>query len=263
MKLKDKVAVITGGASGIGEVAAYDLAEHGVKIVVGDVNEEAAKKVVENITQKGGSACYSVGNVTEEKDVKALMDKALSEYGQINVVLPSAGVIRDGLMVSPDRETGKIGKFMSLEDFRLVVDINLVGTFLTLREAAIRMIDNHFEGVLFTMASVQKVGGVGQLNYSSTKAAVAMWPKLLVGEFNMRNIDYIRVVGISPGYVNTAMVQKMNEKAREAIIKSSHIGRLSEPSEIASAIRFCIENDAMDGTTLEVQGGVISGMIAK
>ena len=263
MKVDSSVAVITGGASGIGEAIAMNLAKQGAKIVLGDLNKEALERVVKNITESGGKAVYELCNVTKDEDVSLLMDKAVETYGSINVVVPCAGIIRDGLFISTDRETGKVKKAMTTDQFRQVVDINLTGSFITLREAAIRMVNNGYKGVLFTISSIQKAGGVGQLNYSSTKAALAMWPKLLVGEFQMRNIKDIRVVSIAPGYVGTPMVKGMNQKALESILSQVHLGRLIDPDEIADTIKYVITNEAINATCIEVTGGTISGMIAK
>ena len=263
MELRDKVAVITGGGSGIGEAVAKHLSGSGMKVVLGDISQEAMDKVKAGIEKAGGKAETVVCDVTKEENVAALMDKAIDSFGAINAVVPCAGIIKDGLMISTDRETGKVKKTMSTEQFRSVIDINLTGTFITLREAAARMVDNGCKGVLFTISSVQKAGGVGQLNYSSTKAALAMWPKLLVGEFQMKNIKDIRVVSIAPGYVGTPMVRGMNQKALEAILSGVHLGRLIEPEEIADTIRYVITNDAVNATCIEVTGGTISGMIAK
>ena len=263
MQIDNIVAVITGGGSGIGESIAINLAKQGAKIVLGDLNKEALEQVVHVITEAGGKATYQVCDVTKDEDVSALMDKAVETYGALNVVVPCAGIIQDGLMVSTDRETGKVKKTMTTDQFRKVIDINLTGAFITLREATVRMIDNRYKGVLFTISSVQKVGGVGQLNYSSTKAALAMWPKLLVGEFQMKNIKDIRVVSIAPGYVGTPMVKGMNRKALDSILSQVHLGRLIEPAEIADTIRYVITNEAINATCIEVTGGTISGMIAK
>lgn len=263
MNVKEQVFVITGGASGIGEAVARYVAAAGARVVIGDMNQEGVDRVVTEINGAGGKATGTTVDVTNEEDTAKLMDFAIDSFGSINVVVPCAGVIRDGMFVSTDRETGKVKKFMSVADFRFVVDVNLTGTFLTLREAAIRMIDNGWGGVLFTISSIQKQGGVGQLNYSSTKAAVAVWPKILVGEFAMRNISNIRVTSIAPGYVGTAMVRGMDQKALDRIVSSTHIQRLIEPDEIAKLITTVVENDAIDGATMEITGGMISGMIAK
>lgn len=263
MNVENQVVVVTGGASGIGEAVARYLASKGAKIVIGDMNQEGIDRVVADIKTTGAEAAGTVVNVTKDEEVSSLMDFAIEQFNAINVVVPCAGIIRDGLFVSTDKETGKVKKFMSTEDFRLVLDVNLTGTFITLREAAIRMVDNGWGGVLFTISSIQKQGGVGQLNYSSTKAAVALWPKILVGEFAMRKITNIRVNSIAPGYVGTPMVRGMNQNALDKILSSVHVERLIEPEEIAQAIAMVVENDAIDATTIEVTGGVISGMIAK
>lgn len=263
MNVKNAVVVITGGASGIGKAIALDFAKHGARLVLGDLNEEALKATEVEIKALNAEVVWSICNVTSEEDTIKLMNLAISKFGAINVVVPCAGIIKDGLMISTDKETGKVKKTMSLDDFKKVIDINLVGTFLSLREGASRMVDNNCSGVLFTISSVQKVGGVGQLNYSSTKSALAMWPKLLTGEFNMKGINNIRVVSIAPGYVGTDMVKNMDKGALDKIISAVHIKRLIEPSEIAMTIRHVVENDAIDATCIEVTGGTISGLIAK
>jgi len=263
MEVKGSVAVVTGGASGIGEAVAKGLAQSGVRVMLGDVSQEGLDRVEKEIRDAGGEAASQVVDVTSDEETGRLMDTAIEKFGSINSVVPCAGIIRDGLFISTDKETGKVKKFMSTDDFRKVVEVNLTGSFITLREAAVRMVDNGYPGVLFTISSIQKAGGVGQLNYSSTKAALAMWPKVLIGEFQMRNIKDIRVVAIAPGYVGTPMVRSMDQKALDKIVSNAHIGRLIEPTEIADTIRYVITNDAINATTIEVAGGTISGMIAK
>ncbi len=263
MNTRDTVAVITGGGSGIGEVTAKVLAAEGVSIMLGDIEESQVSRVAGEITEEGRAASFAVCDVTKEDDTAKLMDKAMTQFGAINFVIPCAGVIRDALFISTDKETGKIKKSMSLDQWKAVIDINLTGTFLTLREAAVRMVDNRCPGVLFTISSIQKQGGVGQLNYSSTKAALALWPKILVGEFQMKHIHNIRVVSVAPGYVGTAMVRNMNQKALDAILSQVHLKRLIEPEEVARAILSIIRNDAINATCVEITGGMISGMIAK
>jgi len=263
MELKGAVAVVTGGASGIGEAIVKSLAAKGVSVVIGDMNQEGINRVVEEIKKAGGKAAGKALNVTDDAETGALMDFAIQEFGAINVVVPCAGIIRDGLFVAPDKETGKVKKSLSTADFRAVIDVNLVGPFITLREAAVRMVNNGWKGVLFTISSIQKQGGVGQLNYSSTKAAMALWPKILVGEFQMKGIKGIRVVSIAPGYVGTPMVKGMDQGALGKILSGVHLGRLIEPSEIADTIAWAVSNDAVNATCLEVTGGMISGLTAK
>jgi 3-oxoacyl-[acyl-carrier protein] reductase len=239
-------------------VALY-LAERGVKVMIGDLDQAKIQEAERKHSNIRGKVC----NVTDENQVAGLMEETVKVYGQINIVVASAGIISDGLMVSPDRETGKVRKVMSAEQFRKVIDVNLVGCFLTLRESVSRMVDNSWEGVLIPISSINKEGAVGQLNYSSTKAAVALWPKILAGEFSLKGIGNIRIVGVAPGYVGTPILKGMNPKALEAVLKEVHIGRLIEPEEVAFLIEQIILNEALDATTVEITGGVLASKIAK
>lgn len=259
MNVSGSVAVITGAASGIGETVAKELAKDGVKVVLGDMVEPELNRVVDEIQSAGGQAIGVVGDVTNEDDVAKLMDTAVDKFGAINIVHANAGIIKDGLMINPDRETGKVKSVMSTEAFRAVMEVNLVGSFLTVREAARRMVDNGWKGLLVLTSSINKVGQVGQLNYSSSKVAVALWPKILAGEFHMRKIKDIRVIGIAPGYAATPLLTGMNPKALEAILNDIHLGRLVEPKEIAALIKHAAENEALDGTTIEISGGITYG----
>ena len=134
LEIKDSVAVITGGASGIGLVMAQYWAKRGGKVVIGDINEEALKSASEVID---GETKTVLCNVTDENTCTALADVAIEAFGQINFVAPFAGIIMDGLMISTDRNTGKVTKKMPLEQFQKVVDINLTGVFLTVRELSL------------------------------------------------------------------------------------------------------------------------------
>ncbi|MBL8528718.1 MAG: SDR family NAD(P)-dependent oxidoreductase [Burkholderiales bacterium] len=258
MQVKGSVVVITGGGSGIGEVVAKEMAKGGAKVVLGDMNQEGLDRVVNEIKAAGGEAIGVAGNVTKEEDVAALMDAAMSKFGAINVVFANAGIISDGLVVNTDK-AGKVKSVMSVQAFRSVIEVNLVGAFLTVRESVRRMVDNGCKGVVILTSSINHTGQVGQINYSSTKASLALWPKILVGELAMKGISGIRVAAIAPGYTATPILLGMNQEALNAILKDVHVGRLVEPTEIASAFRFIVENDAVDGTLIEVTGGVTYG----
>jgi 3-oxoacyl-[acyl-carrier protein] reductase len=263
MEMKGAVAVVTGGASGIGEAAARAMAAKGAKVVLGDMDLKGLERVAKDITAEGGEAVFAKCNVTSDEDVADLMDLAIKKFGALNVCVASAGIIKDGLMLNVDKETGKVKKAMTTDQFRAVIDVNLTGAFITLREAALRMVNNGYPGVLIPISSVNKAGQTGQLNYSSAKAALALWPKILVGEFQMRGIQNIRCVAIAPGYVGTPMVKGMNQEALTGLLKGVHIGRLIEPEEIARSIIYSVENDAMDATCLEITGGLIANGLAK
>lgn len=263
MELKNSVIVITGAASGIGEAAAIALAEAGANVVLGDMNEAGLNVVKQKIITNGGKAAAAVLNVTDEASVQAFMDFAIAQFGSINVVLACAGIIRDSFLVTPDRETGKVKKFMTTDQFKQVIDVNMTGVFITLREAVIRMVDNKWEGVLIPMSSINKSGELGQLNYASTKASVALWPKILAGEFHARGIKNIRIAAIAPGYVETPILSSIKPEVLQGIINEIPLGRLVKTDEIISTIKFIVENNAIHGTTLEVSGGIVGKGLAK
>jgi 3-oxoacyl-[acyl-carrier protein] reductase len=256
MQVKGAVALITGGANGIGECCAKTLAAVGARVSICDILPEQIERVVKEIRAAGGGVIGVQGNVVKEADQARFIEETVKAFGQLNIVIPSAGIIRDGTVVTTDRDSGKVVRKMSLEQWQQVIDVNLTGTFLTVRDSIEAMVNGGWEGIICLMSSINKEGQVGQLNYSATKAAVALMPKILVGEFLIRKIHNIRVVAIAPGYVNTAILKGMNQEALAAILKDVHSGRLVEPEEIAASIMHCIENDAINATTIEVTGGL-------
>lgn len=257
--IRESVTLVTGAASGIGAATASALAARDSRLVLGDVDEEGLARLADRLEASGAQVAWRRTDVTDEADVAALADLALDRFGALNVVLPSAGIFRDAFLVRV--KEGRVARTMSTDQFRAVVDVNLTGTFLTVREAAVRMIDGGHRGVLFTMSSINKEGELGQLNYAASKVAVGAWPKQLVGEFHAQGVRGIRVVGIAPGYVDTPILQGMPEAARERVLARVPSGRFIRPDEISALIAHVVENDAIDATTLEIAAGALaSGM---
>ena len=129
-----------------------------------------------------------VCDTTKEDDCAKLADLAIEKFGCLNLVAPCAGIIRDGLLVAPDRETGKVTKKMALANFQAVIDINLTGVFLTVRECAERMINHGCRGLICLFSSTGSLGTAGQINYSSTKAAMSVMPKVITAELFRRGL---------------------------------------------------------------------------
>ena len=261
MNPADSIAVITGAASGIGAATARMLGAAGARVLLGDLSEEGLEQTADAVRDAGGEAAVRVTDVTREEDVGALMDLALERFGGLNVVVPCAGIFRDAFTVRV--KEGKVTRVMSLEDFRSVVDVNLTGTFLTLREGIRRMVERQQKGVLFCVSSINKEGEIGQLNYSATKVAVGLWPKILVGELAAQGVEGIRVVGIAPGYVETPILQGMSDDALGKVLANVPLGRLIRTDEITALLRHVLENEAIDGTTIEIAGGVLARGIVK
>lgn len=257
LEIKDSVAVITGGSGGIGMSLAEYWLSRGGRVVLADVAKEALDDAAKKLD---GDVLTLVCDVTREDDCARLADAAIDRFGQINLVAPFAGIIMDGLMVSTDRETGKVDKKMPLENFQKVVDINLTGVFLTVRECTERMINHNCRGLICLVSSTGSLGTAGQINYSSTKAAMSVMPKVLTAEFFRRGLsDKIRCAAIAPGYVGTAMVKRMNQKALDKILTHVPIGRLIEPEEIASLAGEIFRNEAIAGETFFIHGGLRMG----
>lgn len=256
MEIKGSVALVTGGGNGIGEAVAKYLVKHGAKVALVDMVQKNLDRVVAEIKAMGGEAIGIQANVTSEAETAKFIQATLAAFGKLNIAVTCAGIIRDGTMLNLDKETGKVSKKMGLDKWQPVIDVNLTGTFLTLRDSAEAMVNGGWEGLLVTISSVNKVGQVGQLNYSSTKVADALMPKIIVGEFQMRGIKNIRCVGIAPGYTATPMLTGMNQDALKAILEDVHIGRLVDPEEIAKLIGHCVENGAINATTIEITGGL-------
>jgi 3-oxoacyl-[acyl-carrier protein] reductase len=260
LEIEGSVAVITGGGGGIGLELAKYWAKNGGKVVIADVAPQFLNQAEAELKAISNEVLSVVCNVTSEEDTAKLADMTIDRFGTINLVAPFAGIIKDGMMLSPDKETGKVSKKMSLDQFKTVVDINLTGVFLTVRECAERMINNDCRGLICLISSTGSLGTAGQINYASTKAAMSVMPKVITAEFFRRGIsDRIRCVAVAPGYVGTSMVKGMDQKALEKILADVPIGRLIEPTEVASLVCELYRNEAMAGDVYFIHGGLRLG----
>ncbi|MBL8019686.1 MAG: SDR family oxidoreductase [Leptospirales bacterium] len=254
MNLKDRTVVITGAGGGIGAAMARQFASKGANVVLSDIRAENVEKVAHDVRGLGVQAHVVLGDIAKEADAEALMAAAVKQTGRIDVAVLNAGILRDGLLVRVDKETGKVKGKLSLEQWQSVIDVNLTGVFLTGREAAVQMIETGSKGAIITIASVSMHGNPGQSNYSAAKAGVASMTRLWAQELSRYRI---RVAGIAPGFIRTDMVMK--DMKPEALAKWEAmipIGRLGEAQEIADSAVFIAENDLVNGVILEISGGV-------
>lgn len=256
MEVRNSAALVTGGANGIGETVAKHLAAAGAKVAVVDTRQSEIDRVVADIERAGGRAIGVRGDVTSEADTARFVNATVEAFGHLNIAVANAGIIRDGTLLNLDKDSGKVSRKLSLDKWQQVIDVDLTGAFLTLRDSAEAMVNGGWPGVLVPISSVNKVGQIGQLNYSSAKGAVALMPKIIVGEFLMRGIRNIRCVGIAPGYTATPMLTGMNQDVLKAILEDVHIGRLVEPAEIARLVEQCVCIEALNATTIEITGGL-------
>jgi 3-oxoacyl-[acyl-carrier protein] reductase len=256
MKIEGSVAIVTGGGNGIGEAVVKHFAKRGAMVAVVDLDQKNIDRVVQDVKGMGGEAIGIQANVTSEADTARFIQGTLQAFGKLNICVTCAGIIRDGTLLSLDKETGKVSKKLEFAKWQAVIETNLSGTFLTLRDAAEAMVNGGWEGLLVPISSVNKAGQVGQLNYSSAKVADALMPKIIIGEFMLRGIRSIRCVAIAPGYTATPMLTGMNQEALKGILEDVHLGRLVAPEEIAALIAHVAVNEAINATTLEITGGL-------
>lgn len=260
LTIKGSVAVITGGSGGIGKSLAEYWLNEGGKVVIADIQEDALQAAELELKTISAEVASVVCNVTKEEDCSKLAQYAIEKFGGINMVAPFAGITGDGMMIKTDRQTGKVTGKMSLDLFQRVIDINLTGVFLTVRECVEQMINHDCRGLICLVSSTGSLGTAGQINYSSSKAAMSVMPKVLTAEFFRRNIaDKIRCMAVAPGYVGTPMVKNIDEKILGKIIDQVPIGRLIEPEEVISLVGELYKNEAMAGETVFIHGGLRLG----
>lgn len=260
LAIENAVAVITGGGSGIGRALAEFWLAQGGKVVIADIAEAPLRQAEEELRRISPQVKAVVANVTVEADCGRLAEEAIATFGAINLIAPFAGITSDAMMIKTDRDSGKVVGKMSLAQFQKVIDINLTGVFLTVRECVEQMVNHGCRGLVCLVSSTGSLGTAGQLNYSATKAAMAVMPKVLTAEFFRRGLaDKIRVNAVAPGYVGTPMVKNMDEKVLGKIVEQVPIGRLVEPEEVVSLVAELYRNEAMAGETVFIHGGLRLG----
>ncbi len=249
MNLAQSRIVITGAAGGLGLAMATDLAGHGARIGLIDLDAGELEKARASLPGDGHHAV--VADVTDESAVVEAFKELEHALGGLDAVINNAGITRDGLLVKV--KDGKVASRMSLDQWQKVLDVNLTGVFLCGREAATRMIEAGNPGVIINIASISRGGNFGQTNYSAAKAGVAAMAVTWAKELARHGI---RALSVSPGFARTELVDAMPEKALERMTEAIPADRLAEPDEIASTIRFALENDYVNGRDLAVDGGL-------
>jgi 3-oxoacyl-[acyl-carrier protein] reductase len=241
--LDGRVAVVTGGAQGIGLEIARTFLNNGATVLLGDINAEAAEKSAAELAGEGGTAAGMRCDVTSEDEVGALVARAAEQFGSVDVMVNNAGITRDGTM-----------RKMSIEDFRAVLDVHLVGSWLGTRAAGAVMREQK-RGSIINISSISgKVGLIGQTNYSAAKAGMVGLTKAAAKELAYLGV---RVNAIQPGLIRTAMTEALREDIWQQKLSEIPMGRAAEPAEVGSVALFLASDlsSYMTGTVLEVTGG--------
>jgi 3-oxoacyl-[acyl-carrier protein] reductase len=245
MLLSGQVAVVTGGAQGIGKAIALALAREGAEIVIADLNLEEANKTAQEIEALGRKVIALKVNVASAEEVEALMKKMLDNFGRIDILVNNAGITRDGLLVR-----------MKEEDWDLVLDVNLKGTF-NCTKAVSRVMLKQKAGKIVNIASIiGQIGNVGQANYAASKAGIIAFTKSVAKELASRRIN---VNAIAPGFIATEMTAVLSDEVKQEMLKRIPLERLGQPEDIAQAVLFLVSPASayITGQVLRVDGGMV------
>ncbi len=245
MELENKVALVTGGAQGIGKIIGEELGRNGAHVVLGDVNLEGAKASADAINNSGGSASAVKIDVSNPAEVQQVFDSIMKDKKPLDIVVNNAGITRDGLMVR-----------MKEADWDLVLNINLKGSFLCGQQAAKQMLKQK-SGAIVNIASIVGVmGNFGQANYSASKAGLIGLTKSLAREVATRGI---RVNAVAPGFIDTEMTRVLDEPVRQSLIEQIPLARLGLPEDVARCVAFLVSDSAsyITGQVINVNGGML------
>ena len=252
MRLNGKVALITGGAAGIGKATAQRFQEEGATVVICDVNEQAGEATVADL---GLAAFYKV-NVADRDDVQRWIEDVVARFDRIDVLVNNAGVLRDGRLVVV--KNGELIKQMPEADWDLVIGVNLKGVFNCTQAVAPVMI-RQGSGVILNASSIVGLdGNFGQTNYVATKTGVIGLTKVWARELGRYGV---RVNAIAPGFTLTEMVLQMPEKVLADMVSHVPLGRMGQPRDIANGYLWLASDEAsyVSGVVLRIDGGIVVG----
>lgn len=245
MRLKNEIAFITGSARGIGHEIAEVFAREGALVIISDIKLEDCQATADEFKAKGYKADAFAGNVTNSRDMDAVIEKVLEKYGRVDILVNNAGITRDNLFLR-----------MKEEDWDAVIAVNLKGTFNACKSVSKSMLKAR-KGKIISIASVIGVmGNAGQANYAASKAGIIALTKSLAREFASRNIT---VNAVAPGYIKTAMTDKLSDDVKNKILENVPLGRMGLPLDVANVCLFLAskEADYVTGQTILVDGGMV------
>lgn len=245
MRLKDRVAIITGGARGIGKETSFLFSREGAKVVVADFDREAGEAVAEEIRSRGGEALFVPVNVAVMEQVREMVGTALKEFGRIDILVNNAGITRDAFLTK-----------MEAGQWEQVISVNLTGVFNCTKAVAPVMIEQGGGRIINAASVVGIYGNIGQTNYAATKAGVIGMTRTWARELGRQGIT---VNAVAPGFILTEMTARVPEKVLAMMKEKTPLGRLGTPLDVAYAYLFLASDEAayVNGAVLSVDGGLV------
>jgi 3-oxoacyl-[acyl-carrier protein] reductase len=247
MRLKDKVAVVTGSAKGIGKKTAEFFAREGASVVIADFDKEQGNIAANQIKEKYGEALFIEVDVSKHESAKNLIKETVDKYGKIDILVNNAGITADGFLIKMDEK-----------NWDRVIDINLKGVFNCTKFAAQEMMEQGSGAIVNASSVVGLYGNVGQTNYAATKFGVIGLTKTWAKELGPKGV---RVNAVAPGYTNTSMMETVPQKVLDKFTDKTPLKRLGEVEDIANAYLYLASDEAsfVNGEILSVDGGLVLG----
>jgi 3-oxoacyl-[acyl-carrier protein] reductase len=243
-KLNNRIAVITGGADGIGKAAALRFAQEGATVVIWDLNEEKGNEIVSQINRESKKSTFMKVNTANFFEVETATKKVIELYGKYEILINNAGITRDATL-----------KKMTPDLWQQVIEVNLTGVFNCAKCAAEVMTENGWGRIINVSSVVALYGNFGQTNYVAAKAGIIGMTKTMARELGKKGIT---VNAVAPGFILTDMVKKMPPEVLKQMEEKVPLKRLGMPEEIAAAYTFLASNDAayINGTVISIDGGM-------
>ncbi len=244
--LEGRVALVTGGARGIGKAICARLAKEGAAVVMVDIMPDVAEAAAEEFRAAGYDAMAVGANVAKMEDAEATVKATLDKYGKLDILVNCAGITRDNLLMR-----------MTEADFDAVIAVNLKGTFNFIKAALRPMMKNRYGKIVNISSIVGRAGNAGQVNYSASKAGVIGITKSVAKELGSRNI---MANAVAPGFIQTPMTDALPQEARDAFMNAISLKRLGQPEDVANVVYFLASpaSDYVSGQVINVCGGSLT-----
>ena len=245
MRLKDKVALITGGARGIGRAIGLTFAREGADIAVADVNLEIAQQTVLEIQSLGRKAMALEMDVTNYEKVEEGVNKILDKMGKVDILVNNAGITKDNLLLR-----------MSQADWDAVINVNLKGTFNCIKAVSKPMIKQRSGRIISIASIIGLMGNPGQANYAASKAGIIALTKTVAKELASRNVN---ANAVAPGFIQTEMTAKLPEDVKKKMLEAIPLAKLGTPQDVANICLFLASDEAsyITGQVITIDGGMV------